>query len=251
MKKYYFLLFAFFVFNLSFYKSKESNFNYEIIYKFEMKADEQKLKDNQKNLDPIFARFGASKEGNRMAQNLVKMFNDNISTFTLKFNSSYSYFTSSSTVNFTKQNLKISSCGKVNLEYFDTNLPKVLEAVNHNSCLHKKIAIDIEGNIRNCLSMPQNFGNIKDTRLEEALQHNDFKKYWNLTKDQIEVCKDCEFRYICTDCRAYTERSHINKEGLDTSKPLKCSYNPYTGEWEEWCTNSLKQKALNTMVFKK
>ena len=148
-------------------------------------------------------------------------------------------------INFTDQELKISSCGKVNLDYFNTNMPKVLEAINHNSCLHKKISIDAEGNIRNCPSMPQSFGNIKDTTLEEALNHKDFKKYWNLTKDNIEVCKDCEFRYICTDCRAYTERTHANAEGLDTSKPLKCGYDPYTGEWEEWSTNPLKEKAIN------
>lgn len=92
--------------------------------------------------------------------------------------------------------------------------------------------------------MLQSFGNIKDTTLEDALNHKDFKKYWNLTKDKIEVCKDCEFRYICTDCRAYTERTHENEKGLDTSKPLKCGYNPYTGEWEEWSTNPLKQKAI-------
>ena len=149
------------------------------------------------------------------------------------------------TVNFSEQELKISSCGKVNLDYFNTNMPKVLEAINHNSCLHKKISIDTEGNIRNCPSMPQSFGNIKETTLEEALKHKDFKKYWNLTKDHIEVCKDCEFRYICTDCRAYTERTHANAEGLDTSKPLKCGYDPYTGEWEEWSTNPLKEKAIN------
>lgn len=135
-------------------------------------------------------------------------------------------------------------CGGVNIETFNTNLPKVLEAINHNSCLHKKISIDVDGNIRNCPSMPQSFGNIKDTTLEEALEHPDFKKYWNLTKDHIEVCKDCEFRYICTDCRAYTERTHTNAEGLDISKPLKCGYNPYTGEWEEWSTNPLKEKAI-------
>lgn len=148
------------------------------------------------------------------------------------------------TVNFTKQNIKINSCGKIDLEYFNTNLTKVSEAINHNSCLHKKIGIDAEGNIRNCPAMQQNFGNIRDTTLEGALNHKDFKKYWNLTKDKIEVCKDCEFRYICTDCRAYTEKAHTNKEGLDTSKPLKCGYNPYTGEWEEWSTNPLKQKAI-------
>ena len=147
------------------------------------------------------------------------------------------------TVNFTQQNLKISSCGKVNLDYFSTNLSKVLEAVNHNSCLHKKISIDSNGNIKNCPAMCQSFGNIKNTTLEEVLHHQDFKKYWNLTKDKIEVCKDCEFRYICTDCRAYTERTHENKDGLDTSKPLKCGYDPYTGEWEEWSTNTLKTKS--------
>ncbi|AZA61604.1 grasp-with-spasm system SPASM domain peptide maturase [Chryseobacterium indoltheticum] len=148
------------------------------------------------------------------------------------------------TINFTQQDLQISSCGKVNLDYFGTNLPKVLESINHNSCLHKKISIDAKGNIRNCPSMPQSFGNIKDTTLEEALHHKHFKKYWNLTKDTVEVCKDCEFRYICTDCRAYTERTHENEQGLDTSKPLKCGYDPYTGEWEEWSTNPLKQKAI-------
>ncbi|WP_299177616.1 grasp-with-spasm system SPASM domain peptide maturase, partial [uncultured Chryseobacterium sp.] len=108
------------------------------------------------------------------------------------------------TLKFIKQNLKISSCGKVNVDYFNTNLSKVLEAINHNSCLYKKIGIDIEGNIRNCPAMPKSFGNIRETSLEEALNHKDFKEYWNLTKDKIEVCKDCEFRYICTDCRAYT-----------------------------------------------
>ena len=147
-------------------------------------------------------------------------------------------------VNFAKENIKMTSCGKVDLKYFNTNLPKVLEAINHNSCLHKKIAIDINGNIKNCPSMPQSFGNIKDTTLEEALNHKDFKKYWNITKDNIEGCKDCEFRYICTDCRAYTERTHKNKEGLDTSKPLKCGYDPYTGEWEEWSKNPLKEKTI-------
>jgi SPASM domain peptide maturase of grasp-with-spasm system len=77
-------------------------------------------------------------------------------------------------------------------------------------------------------SMPESFGSIKDILLEEALNKANFKKYWNITKDQIDVCKDCEFRHICTDCRAYTEEpDNIN------SKPLKCGYNPYTNKWSE------------------
>lgn len=145
---------------------------------------------------------------------------------------------------FSPQNFKISSCGKVSIDYFDTNITKVLEAINHNSCLNKKIGIDIHGNIKNCPAMPQSFGNINQNTLEQALTHPNFKDYWNLTKEEIDTCKDCEFRNICTDCRAYTEQTHFNEQGLDISKPLKCGYNPYTNEWEEWSTNPLKYKAI-------
>lgn len=147
-------------------------------------------------------------------------------------------------INFTNEKIDgFKFCGLVKLEDFSTNQLKVLESLSHNSCLHKKISIDKEGNIKNCPSMPQSFGNIKDTTLEEALNHPDFKKYWNVNKDMIAVCKDCEFRHICTDCRAYTERTHFEGE-IDLSKPLKCGYNPYTNEWAEWSTNPLKEKAI-------
>lgn len=143
-----------------------------------------------------------------------------------------------------KNNIRdCSYCGVINSYYFNVNQDKVLESLNHNSCLNKKISIDKDGNIKNCPSMPQSFGNIKDTTLEEALNHPDFKKYWNVNKDMIAVCKDCEFRHICTDCRAYTERTHF-EEDIDLSKPLKCGYNPYTNEWAEWSTNPLKEKAI-------
>lgn len=149
------------------------------------------------------------------------------------------------TLQFSRENLKISSCGKVDLKYFNTNISKVSEAIHHNSCLHKKIGIDAHGNIRNCPLMPESFGNINDTSLEEALGKPGFRKYWNITKDQINICKDCEFRYICTDCRAYTERNHKDSEGLDISKPLKCGYDPYTGKWEAWTKNPLKKEVIS------
>jgi len=103
-------------------------------------------------------------------------------------------------LHFVKDDLKISACGKVELKYFNTNITKVIEAVNHNSCLYKKIGIDKKGDIKNCPLMNESFGNIHKQSLEEAINQPDFRKYWNLTKDQIEICKDCEFRYICT-CR--------------------------------------------------
>lgn len=134
-------------------------------------------------------------------------------------------------------------CGYISRDYFILNRLSYNEGKSFNSCLNKKISIDTNGNIKNCPSMPESYGNIKNTTLEEAINKPGFKKYWNVTKDQIDVCKDCEFRYVCTDCRAYTERT-VFKEDLDLSKPLKCGYNPYTNEWAEWSTNPLKEKAI-------
>ncbi|MBC8757138.1 grasp-with-spasm system SPASM domain peptide maturase [Kordia sp. YSTF-M3] len=130
-------------------------------------------------------------------------------------------------------------CGIVDTSLFAINIKTFTESQNHNSCLNRKISIDVEGNIKNCPSMAQSFGNIKDTTLQEVLQQKEFKKYWNITKDEISICKECEFRYICTDCRAYTENPKDNY-----SKPLKCGYSPYTNEWSDWSTNPLKQKAI-------
>ena len=136
--------------------------------------------------------------------------------------------------------LSESHCGIVSHNLFTINIKTFTEAQKHNTCLNRKISIDTEGYIRNCPSMKEHYGNIKDTTLQQALEHPDFKKYWFINKDQVAVCKDCEFRYICTDCRAYIE----NPEDM-YSKPLKCGYNPYTCEWEEWSTNPLKQKAID------
>lgn len=139
-----------------------------------------------------------------------------------------------------KQTINSSNhCGIINNNYFSINIESFTESQHHNSCLNRKISIDTKGNIKNCPSMNDSFGNIENTSLEEAVNHPNFKKYWDITKDQIDVCKDCEFRHICTDCRAFIEEPD-NKY----SNPLKCGYSPYTNEWEEWSTNPLKQKAI-------
>lgn len=131
-------------------------------------------------------------------------------------------------------------CGVISESFFSINIQTFTEAYNLNSCLNRKISIDCEGNIKNCPSMPKIYGNITNDKLQDALKHPDFKKNWLISKDLILTCKDCEFRYICTDCRAYLE----DPEDI-FSKPLKCGYNPYTCEWEEWSANPLKQKAID------
>ena len=128
---------------------------------------------------------------------------------------------------FTREKLDSRACcGQVGKEYFAINLQMFAESLNFNSCLNKKVAIDIDGNIKNCPSMDHVFGNIQRDALLEVVKQTEFQKYWGITKDQITVCMDCEYRYVCTDCRAF-----IKNQADIFSKPLKCSYDPYTGVW--------------------
>jgi SPASM domain peptide maturase of grasp-with-spasm system len=131
-------------------------------------------------------------------------------------------------------------CGVLSPQHL--NAPAVsnfFETKSHNGCLNRKVSVDANGEIRNCPSLPQSYGNIRDTRLPEAISKPGFQDKWHITKDQIETCRDCEFRYVCSDCRAYVDKP------LDPySKPLKCGYNPYTTEWEAWSQHPLKQKAI-------
>jgi len=140
---------------------------------------------------------------------------------------------------FTKQSLKIKSCGIVSPNYFTTSIPAFSESQSHNSCLNRKITIDFHGNIKNCPSMTKSFGHINDVDLAEILSDSDFRKLWDLSKDKILVCKDCEYRYSCTDCRAYVE----DPKDI-TSKPLKCGYNPYDGEWTDWKKDPNKRTVI-------
>lgn len=140
---------------------------------------------------------------------------------------------------FVSQPISKLHCGNIHPNYFASNLEHYVESANHNTCLNRKLAIDINGNIKNCPYLKDDYGNTSDVDLVSIVKTKRFKKYWNFKKDDITICKDCEFRHICTDCRAYLE----NPEDI-YSKPLKCGYNPYTNVWEEWSTNPIKQKAI-------
>lgn len=132
---------------------------------------------------------------------------------------------SSSNILYTKEKIKSSEhCGIISPFFFSGNQGHVLKSINHNSCLYNKIGIDEFGNVKNCPSMSTSIGKIDKLRAE------DFKNFLKNSifhmKDDIEVCKDCEFRYICNDCRVFTD-SKIRKN----ARPSKCQYNPYISKW--------------------
>lgn len=118
-------------------------------------------------------------------------------------------------------------CGVINPAFFSANIRHFSESQQHNSCLNRKISVDKAGNIKNCPSSTELFGNIQTSTMMSAIKNKSFTRKWDISKDKVSVCKDCEFRYVCTDCRMYL----VNE--IDVySKPKKCNYDPYTATWK-------------------
>lgn len=129
-------------------------------------------------------------------------------------------------VYFKEEPVDFNDCGNVGKPYFILNQSFFIEGHSCNTCLNRKISIDKDGNIGNCPLMPHSFGNIKNTSIRDVASRPDFQRLWNITKDQVEVCKDCEYRYLCTDCRHF-----IKDKNNIYSQPAKCEYNPYIAKW--------------------
>lgn len=175
-------------------------------------------------------------------ENLLNMVRQYYQISTIDFynlKSLLSYNNSFAQINYFSNCLEnLNNCGVINSNCFANNLTLFTESQHYNSCLNRKISIDVDGNIKNCPAMGKSFGNIKDVTIEEAINKPGFKNLWGIRKDDVDVCKDCEFRYICTDCRCFIK----NPDDI-YSQPAKCGYNPYIAKWnneegyitvEEW-----------------
>ncbi len=118
-------------------------------------------------------------------------------------------------------------CGNICKTKFACDLNYFKESLHRNICLNGKVAIDKNGKIKNCPSFTFDYGDINEVDIQNVISKNEFKQYWFIKKDIIEVCKHCEFRYMCADCRAYTKVSNNL-----SSQPLKCTYNPFIAKWK-------------------
>jgi SPASM domain peptide maturase of grasp-with-spasm system len=119
-------------------------------------------------------------------------------------------------------------CGIINQKSLIVpSIETFMENHLYNGCLNRKISIDENGEIKNCPSMEVSYGHINNTDLRIIAKNKNFQILWSINKDLIDICKNCELRYLCSDCRAY-----VNDKTNIFSKPIKCKYNPETNKWQ-------------------
>lgn len=115
---------------------------------------------------------------------------------------------------------------------FRTDAQAFAIAQQAHNCLAGKIAITADGDVIPCIfARKQVCGNILQTSLAEIINGPKLQQCWHVTKDIIKKCKDCEYRYACTDCRPLAQGQDVDGDWLACT--AGCSYNPYTGKWED------------------
>lgn len=124
-----------------------------------------------------------------------------------------------------------------NKNHFTTNIAHFTESQTYNTFYNRTVCIDKNGYIKNGLHTDRIFGNIGVDEIDIIVKKDNFQQLWFSNKDNIAVCKDCEFRYMCTDSciPVFDENAKVYK--IDTL----CDYNPYETVWK----NELIQSQIN------
>jgi radical SAM protein with 4Fe4S-binding SPASM domain len=99
---------------------------------------------------------------------------------------------------------------------------RVVLAVSGHQCFSRVLYISYDLDIYPCpMESRVKYGNLKKEKLPDLINN----QLRGCTKDKIEGCKICEYRYACFDCRP-----NSNGEKID-AKPWYCSYDPKKGKW--------------------
>lgn len=112
---------------------------------------------------------------------------------------------------------------------FSANKNFFINSIYFNNCWNRKIVISENGDILPCVFARNEIcGNIKNNTIDEII-YTKLSNYWSYNFSNIEICKDCEYRFACKDCRPIA----MARTGTLNSHTEFCRYNPYLGEWNE------------------
>ena len=106
---------------------------------------------------------------------------------------------------------------------------KFMENNKKNTCWYGKIAIMENGDVIPC-EFARNiiYGNVRNESIYSIINKKSTKSKWFLSFNNISECKDCEYRYACSDCRPMG----MSVCGDIYTKNPRCCYDVYDGKWK-------------------
>lgn len=128
---------------------------------------------------------------------------------------------------FRKTNLYDTLTRKIsNIDDFILNDDFFRESLNKNIFFNRKVYISNNGDIKHYINDHHIYGNISTDDIFSILNKESFRELWNINKDKIEICKACQYRYICADNRIPTKESNQKY-----THKTKCKYDPISDTW--------------------
>lgn len=101
---------------------------------------------------------------------------------------------------------------------------RVLDTYN-DSCYATHLYISSDMEVYPCpMERRISHGNLRNASLSDLLNPS----ILNMSKKEVNECRECEYRYICLDCRPDSITNDI------AEKPWFCTYKPLRGEWENF-----------------
>lgn len=134
----------------------------------------------------------------------------------------------------------IQPVGKTLIQYgftltpnFKASKKKIANYKSGHPCLNGKLVITEFGDILPCIFAREYIvGNyLAQNSLCEVISSSELQGIWHTTKDHVAVCQDCEYRYVCFDCRPLAEAAAQGRVDFRSAPYPRCTYNPYSGEW--------------------
>ena len=118
-------------------------------------------------------------------------------------------------------------CGGVWPRFFAPNAQMIAVTQCYNNCLFGKLYFGLDGIIKPCRYSKLKLGDVLNDGIEKVLKSSKYSDLCGITKDQVDVCRDCEFRRICPDCRVFTRQPE-----RPTAHPARCTYNSNLARWQ-------------------
>lgn len=69
-----------------------------------------------------------------------------------------------------------------------------------NHCLYGSLALSLDGKLYPCPRINDELVDLTKDDFSKIFQDKSIDKYWRLTKDKLDSCKDCAYKYSCSNC---------------------------------------------------
>lgn len=96
---------------------------------------------------------------------------------------------------FITQTLESITSSNIDKKFLINNLEYYYECQKHNPYYNKKVSIDSNGQIKNCIKNRAVFGNVKNDLISNVVSTEQFQEFWYVTHDQIIDVQNSELRY--------------------------------------------------------